>query len=370
MYSGVFPPVNTKLCLERNDIMICPKCNAENDENAQVCTECGAPLDTEETIAEDKNAMLEELKLKRIRKQKSKKRKKIILICLIIALILGGAAYGILKFENGFIDRTNTVVVVTQTPESTEEPEETPSPEPTAEPEATEEPESEVAEDVPVVIEPTVATAAPVVQTAKPTAKPAAPKATAKPVTAPAVSSPGFVAGSVVQPEVPQGAPIKSTLISVSAIETAEFSGKSIAKFTIGNKVYYAYAENINFDKGVPGMYSVDAVPTSDIYFDQPVYSITKISSYATDSYVIPTSSQKLLTEADLAGLTKAQLDLARNEIFARHGRVFKRQELQKYFESKTWYKKNSSYNYSNDYLNLSDVELKNAKFILAYENK
>ena len=358
-------------------MMICPKCNAENDDNAQVCTQCGAPLDTEETLAEDKNAMLEELKQKRIRKQKSKQRKKIILICLVIALILGGAAYGVYKYGTGFIDRTNTVVVVTATPDPTDEPELTPSPEPTEEPEATVEPEaSEEPEltatvaptEAPVVIAPS-ATAKPPVKTQKPS-KPAASKATPKPVTAPAVSAPGFVAGSVVQPEVPQGNPISSTLISVGSIETAEFSGKQIAKFTIGNKAYYAYADNVSFDKGVPGMYSVDAVPTADVYYGQPVYSITKISSYATDSYVIPTSSQKLLTDADLAGLTKAQLDLARNEIFARHGRVFKRQELQKYFESKTWYKKNASYNYSNDYLNLTDVELKNAKFILAYENR
>lgn len=357
--------------------MICPKCSAHNDDSAQVCIACGEPLDTEETAAEDKNAKLEELKQKRIRKKKHKQRKKIILICLIIAIILGGSAYGIYHFSNGFIDRTDTVIVATTTPTPTEKAEATPTPEPTVEPEATVEPEvTEDAEltatvaptEAPIVIKPS-ATAKPPLKTPKP-AKPAAPKATPKPATAPAVSAPGFVAGSVVQPEVPQGNPITSTLISVNAIETAEFSGKQIARFTIGNKAYYAYADNVSFDKGIPAMYSVDAVPTADIYYGQPVYTITKISSYATDSYVIPTSSQKLLTEADLAGLTKAQLDLARNEIFARHGRVFKRQELQKYFESKTWYKKNASYNYSNDYLNLSDVELKNAKFILAYENR
>lgn len=355
--------------------MICPKCNAQNDDTAQVCIECGEPLDTEEVIAEDKNALLEELKNKRLRKKKNKQRKKIILICLIIAIILGGGAYGVYKFGNGFIDRTDIdtdIIVVTPTPKATEAvptPEVTPQPTEEIIPEAT-----EVPEDAPIVIVPsaTATPSKPAVSkpaTAKPS-KPAAPKATVKPVTASAVSSPGFVAGSVIQPEVPQGNPITSTLIQLSAIETAEFSGKSVARFTIGNKTYYAYADNVSFDKGVPAMYSIDAVPTGDVYYGQPVYSITKISSYATDSYVLAESSKKLLTEADLAGLTKAQLDLARNEIFARHGRVFKRQELQKYFESKSWYKKNSSYNYTNDYLNLSDIELKNAKFILAYENR
>ncbi|MBQ7976190.1 MAG: YARHG domain-containing protein [Clostridia bacterium] len=347
--------------------MNCPKCNAQNDDNAQVCIECGEPLDTEETTLEDKNALLEELKLKRLRKKRNKQRKKIIIICLAAAIILGAAGYGIYRLGGGFIDRTDAdsnIVISTATPKPTQEA--TPSPEPT--PEVTAEPTIEPTEE-PVVIAP-VATEKPLsAATAKPV-KTSKPKATVKPVTAPAVSSPGFVAGSVIQPEIPQGNPITSTLVSVTGIETAAFSGKPIAKFSIGNKPYYAYADNVSFDKGVPAMYSIDAVATADVYYGQPVYSITKISSYAADAYILPQSSEKILTEADLAGLTKTQLELARNEIFARHGRVFKRQELQRYFESKTWYKKSSSYNYTNDYLNLSDTELKNAKFILAYENK
>lgn len=45
--------------------------------------------------------------------------------------------------------------------------------------------------------------------------------------------------------------------------------------------------------------------------------------------YIIPDSSTRLLTAADLNGLSKNELRLARNEIFARYGRRFKDQELQ-----------------------------------------
>ena len=37
-------------------------------------------------------------------------------------------------------------------------------------------------------------------------------------------------------------------------------------------------------------------------------------------------------------GLTKEQLGLARNEIFARHGRMFDTAEIQQYFDSRSWY--------------------------------
>ena len=54
--------------------------------------------------------------------------------------------------------------------------------------------------------------------------------------------------------------------------------------------------------------------------------------------YVFPQSSSAYLTDADLAGLDKETLRLARNEICARHGKMFRDAELRAYFESKSWY--------------------------------
>ncbi len=57
-----------------------------------------------------------------------------------------------------------------------------------------------------------------------------------------------------------------------------------------------------------------------------------------TGCYILPESSSKYLTDADLAGLTAEQLRLARNEIYARHGRKFKDAGIQNYFNSCAWY--------------------------------
>lgn len=81
--------------------------------------------------------------------------------------------------------------------------------------------------------------------------------------------------------------------------------------------------------------------------------------------YIISDSANKTLTDSDLAGLSSKDLSIARNEIYARHGRSFQTQGLQEYFDSKSWYSKNASY--SDDML--STVEKTNAEFISQYED-
>lgn len=55
-------------------------------------------------------------------------------------------------------------------------------------------------------------------------------------------------------------------------------------------------------------------------------------------TYLLPFSNERLVTAADLASLSKDQLRFARNEIFARHGRIFKSDDLNNYFKSQSWY--------------------------------
>lgn len=59
-------------------------------------------------------------------------------------------------------------------------------------------------------------------------------------------------------------------------------------------------------------------------------------SSYG--DYIFPQSATAYLTDDDLRTLDKGTLRLARNEILARHGRRFKDETLQAYFDSKPWY--------------------------------
>lgn len=89
--------------------------------------------------------------------------------------------------------------------------------------------------------------------------------------------------------------------------------------------------------------------------------------------YLLPSSGRRTITRNDLSGLTKKQLDLARNEIYARHGWIFKRQDLINYFSQKSWYSPRGSQK-NRDRINnaidneLSGVEKKNIEIIQAYE--
>ena len=88
------------------------------------------------------------------------------------------------------------------------------------------------------------------------------------------------------------------------------------------------------------------------------------------DSYVLPNSDKVLLTRADLQGLTKEQLYYARNEIFARHGMIFGPDDLEAYFESKSWYKGTIPYDDFYNQVEMSLTEEANVALILEVEEE
>jgi hypothetical protein len=65
--------------------------------------------------------------------------------------------------------------------------------------------------------------------------------------------------------------------------------------------------------------------------------AITSAQSNSAE-YILPDSSTKYFTIDDVNWLKTDEIRLAINEIYARHGRMFKSEELQNYFNSKSWY--------------------------------
>ncbi len=77
------------------------------------------------------------------------------------------------------------------------------------------------------------------------------------------------------------------------------------------------------------------------------------------------TPIDRVVTEAELHGKSKAELRVMRNEIYARHGRTFEAPDLQKYFSGRPWYRQNPSYS---DSL-LTETDKANVKAIQDFEN-
>ncbi|MFR0077095.1 MAG: YARHG domain-containing protein [Blautia sp.] len=89
---------------------------------------------------------------------------------------------------------------------------------------------------------------------------------------------------------------------------------------------------------------------------------------YLGNSYIFPDSASRELTEADFADKTEWELKVARNEIYARHGRIFDTPGLDSHFRSKSWYIPSIPGDQFNDNAILNQIELKNATKILDYE--
>ena len=54
--------------------------------------------------------------------------------------------------------------------------------------------------------------------------------------------------------------------------------------------------------------------------------------------YFFPDSASRYLTDEELSQYSSSDLELAKNEIYARHGRIFVTERISSYFNSKSWY--------------------------------
>lgn len=77
-----------------------------------------------------------------------------------------------------------------------------------------------------------------------------------------------------------------------------------------------------------------------------------------------PDSSSRIISPGELSSLSKAELRLARNEIFARKGRIFQSADLTAHFSRFDWYRPTSTE------VAVNDIEKANARAIQAEEQR
>lgn len=105
---------------------------------------------------------------------------------------------------------------------------------------------------------------------------------------------------------------------------------------------------------------------TDDIHAKSASTENTDASINNSD-YILIDSAKRLLTDDEVKSLSNNQLMLARNEIFARHGRKFNDVELKTYFESKSWYSGTIEASEFPENI-LSEIEKSNIALIKKYE--
>lgn len=103
------------------------------------------------------------------------------------------------------------------------------------------------------------------------------------------------------------------------------------------------------------------------------VCSCRNNSQHSSSVIISPQTNQKIILSAkmdslELSHLTKSNLRLLRNEIFARHGYIFKSQELTDYFSTFGWYKPNLTI--EKVYKQLTKIDRYNISLIKAIEKE
>ena len=95
---------------------------------------------------------------------------------------------------------------------------------------------------------------------------------------------------------------------------------------------------------------------------NEPTVSTPKY--YAKGYGTFPEGSNRYLTSEDTRYLDYSELKIMRNEIFARHGYIFKTEDMIQYFSGQSWYK--PLHNDVNS--SLTEIERKNVEYIKTLE--
>lgn len=122
---------------------------------------------------------------------------------------------------------------------------------------------------------------------------------------------------------------------------------------SVGYASYYFSFEKYNIitpkksDKSpLQGIDTKSKEKISDKVSDVPASTVETDTTKSEDAanYIFTKSASEKLLESDLATLSKEKLALARNEIYARHGYVFKSEPFNSYFSNISWYKPNPNF--------------------------
>ncbi len=150
-----------------------------------------------------------------------------------------------------------------------------------------------------------------------------------------------------------QGSAGKKVVWAIIAIIVVVFIINGISKNNNGYSNDYDYGNNLP---------------------DETYENISDNTNYESsdDYYILPYSNESYISEEDLTDLSQQEVSLARNEIYARHGRKFSTPEIHDYFMEQPWYTEiyepEEFDSMANEVFN--EYEKENVKTIINYEEK
>ena len=130
---------------------------------------------------------------------------------------------------------------------------------------------------------------------------------------------------------------------------------KSVDAYNALNSAGVRYTVTLTYSDTVASDYVISQSPTAGntiskndrliIYLSKgpenptPTYNSGSSNIVNPSEYVIYGSDCRYIDKGEVYNLSKDNMEIALNEIYARHGRKFASQELSNYFNSKSWYR-------------------------------
>lgn len=121
---------------------------------------------------------------------------------------------------------------------------------------------------------------------------------------------------------------------------------------------------NLDFSKKEKDNYNTTETTQTTQPYVQSATSSGNTSQQINSNGRFPEASDRLLTPSDIYNLSKSELKIMRNEIYARHGYIFQTRDMKSYFEYQSWYLPR----YTDINTFLSEVEKSNIELIKRYE--
>ena len=176
---------------------------------------------------------------------------------------------------------------------------------------------------------------------------------------------------------------VNKITISINSLSNGEVQGNSIVSGNnrpfkgtyTANSDGYAFSVNEPGDDKYDGKFEFSVITATGKLTGKWMANDKKLKAksfnldkrafqYTTDKGQYSHASANTLVEEDVANMTKSDLRLMRNEIYARHGYAFKMKDMRAYFDNQDWYMPLHT-----DIRNmLTEVEKKNVELIKRYE--
>jgi len=145
----------------------------------------------------------------------------------------------------------------------------------------------------------------------------------------------------------------------------------TIAGKPVAFKLYYEESSVIYVTMLLPQkesssvvLFNCSTIENQDDFFKLEEKYSTEIPNKSSQDGLYPFASKALLKVSDLNSFTKQDLKIMRNEIYARHGYIFKTAEMKTYFSRQSWYKGQ----YDDVTSMFSSIEKQNIELIKKYE--